>query len=64
MLSIKISVHEGNKVTRPLDCSARPKAAWQTAEAQRDRERKSEQINRVPRDKRNIETSSAGSDLR
>lgn len=62
--SIKISAYEGNKVTRALDCTARPIAAWQT-EAQRDRARKSDQINRAPRDKReNIETSSAASDLR
>lgn len=42
----------------------RLKAAWQTGEAQRDRVRNSDLINRAPRDKRgNIETSSAAPDL-
>lgn len=63
--STQISVHEANRVTKSLGCTARPKAAWQTGEAQRDRARKSDHINRAPRDKReNIEASSADSDLR
>lgn len=56
---------ETKKKKGPFDHTARLNAARQTGETQRDRVRKSDQINGAPRDKReNIETSSAGSDLR
>lgn len=55
---------EVNTVIRLLHCTAQPKAARQTEEAQREGRSESDQINYVPGDKReNIETSSAGSDL-